>query len=147
MSTSDESSNPSKQITQSTSDPDTDELITLNTDSNISRSVAGREVIKSKLMAWVIATVDPLCFIFHITIIYVVFLLADSAVLTMINWTFGGIVKQALFFETLLEGIWFLSALGTATAYGLHLFYSLYQEGKHVARVIREANKTKEELS
>jgi hypothetical protein len=152
MSTSDESSNPSKYVTQSTSDTssDSDELITQSIstgNSNMSKLSSENETVKSKAMTWLLATVDPLFFIIHITIIYVAFLLADSAVLAVINWTFGGIVKQFLFAETLLDGIKLLSALGTAAAYGLHLIYSLYQEGKHVAKAIREASKTKEALS
>jgi hypothetical protein len=119
---------------------------TSETTSNVTTSNELSKTIKEKITSWSVATVDPLLFILHITVVYVLFLLGDTLILAVIGWSFGDIVKQQPFAEKLLEGVKLLSALGTAVAYALHLIYSLYQEGKHIAKVIREDNEKKEQI-
>jgi hypothetical protein len=104
------------------------------------------ENAKSKLNRWFLATIDPLLFIFHITLIYIAVLLADTVIITIIGWSLGGIANQIPFASLLLEGIKLLSTLGTALAYGLHLIYTLFQEGKHVVKVIRENTQETEKI-
>ncbi len=99
---------------------------------------------KIKVSSWLLATLDPVFLIVHVTIIFLFFLAGDSLVLAAINFSFGSAIEQSSFTEDILKAIKLFSALGTALAYFLHLTYSLYQEGKHVAKVLRHNSGVKE---
>ncbi len=94
------------------------------------------EALKTRGIRWLIATIDPLLTIVHLTIIYIVFLIADDLVLTQIERSFGDLISQSRFVADLLFGIKVFSALGVAVGYGLHTVYSLYLQAKHVMRVM-----------
>ena len=74
---------------------------------------------------WGLTILAPLLVILKVTIIFACALLADSFILIVISWAFGGIISHNSFAANILEGIQILSALGTAVAYILYLFRSL----------------------
>ena len=104
-----------------------------------------QEELKDRLTRWILISIDPLLLIGHLTLIYVVALKADEAILTAISSSFDDLVKQSSFAAQLLLGLKLFSALGVAFGYGLHTVYQLYLEGKHVVKVLKEETKTKTE--
>jgi len=102
------------------------------------------KVLKQKLSRWIIVTVDPLLLIVHLTLIYIVALIADDLVLDVIERSFRELIAESTFAAALLRGIKIFSALGVALAYGLHMIYQLYLQAKHVVKTIKETEKTGE---
>ena len=84
----------------------------------------------AKISAWVLATMDPLLLIFHLTIIYIVFLWADNFVLLVISSSFSELIKDAPFVASLLLGIKIFSAVGVAFGYGFHTVYQLVKDAR-----------------
>jgi hypothetical protein len=100
--------------------------------------------MRLKMGAWLVATIDPLLFIVHVTITYGAFLAGDKVILALINWAFGDVVHQLHFAEKLLDGIKLLSALGIASGYLIHLSYSLFQVVRYTSAAISKVNHVKE---
>jgi len=104
------------------------------------------EIAKRKLAKWAVITIDPLLLVAHLTLIYIVFLIADDLVLAQIERSFGDLINQSRFTEELLKGTKVFAALGTATAYGLHIIYSLYLQARHVAEAFSESEEEQNAL-
>jgi hypothetical protein len=96
------------------------------------------EILKQKLSRWIIVTVDPLLLIVHLTLIYIVALVADDLVVEVIERAFQELIAASSFAAALLRGIKIFSALGVALAYGLHMIYQLYLQARHVVKTTKE---------
>ncbi len=100
------------------------------------------EKMKSETEKSVLATYKSFLIIINVTLIFALVLLADNLIIWIISWSFDGIVNQLIFAAMLLKGIKLLSALGTATAYGLRLI----RDTKHnIKDAFHEENSQKEE--
>jgi len=60
------------------------------------------EVLKQKLSRWIIVTVDPLLLIVHLTLIYIVALVADDLVAEVIERAFQELIAASSFAAALL---------------------------------------------
>jgi hypothetical protein len=100
-----------------------------------------KEQLKSRIGYWVLLTLDPLLLILHLTIIYVVSLVAFDWVLTFISSSFQDVTAQSAFAGYLLLGLKLFSAIGTAIGYVLHTVYQLYLQGRHVVEVLKGEKK------
>ena len=116
-----------------------------NQESNPKRFPEVPRTVRFKIARWLLVTIDSALLIFYLTASYAAFLVGDTLILALITWSFGDIARQSTFAGELLRGIRLLSALGIASAYALHLIYSIYRQGKHVARMIQKAEKKEEE--
>lgn len=96
------------------------------------------DVVRWKFAKWVIATIDPVMLVVHLTIVYTLFLVADDFVLARISESFGELPAQSSFVAHVLQGTKVFGALATAVGYVLHLTYSLYLQARGVAKKIRE---------
>lgn len=100
---------------------------------------ASWEMVKHKLVRWIVFTIDPLLLVVHLTLIYVAFLIADDFLLAQITRSFGDLISKSAFAAALLQGTKIFAALGTAIAYALHLIYSLYLQASHVVKALKES--------
>jgi hypothetical protein len=97
------------------------------------------EAAKTQLKQWALNILAPLLIIVKVTVIFACALLADTFILTIISWSFGGTISQNQVAADLLEGIRILSALGTAIAYIIYLFRSLFMDTAEALKVIKDA--------
>jgi hypothetical protein len=96
------------------------------------------QAAKSQIQEGTLSALAPLLVIIRVTIIFAFALLADTFILMIINWSFGGIVSHNFFATKLLEGIQLLSALGTVVAYMIYLFRSLFKDTTEVLKETKE---------
>ncbi len=90
--------------------------------------------MKSRLKSSLVDTLDPILFVFRVTIVYLSFLLDDALLLRVISWSFGDVISHFAVAETLLEYIQLLSAVGAAAIYVLHFAFTLSYEARHILK-------------
>ncbi len=97
------------------------------------------EAAKTQLKQWALNILAPLLIIIKVTLIFTCALLADTLILTIISWSFGGTISQIQVAANLLEGIRILSALGTAVAYIIYLLRSLFKDTAEALKEFKKA--------
>ena len=102
--------------------------------------------LKVQIKEWFFTTLRPLLIIVHVTVVFILALLADTLIIMIISWSFHDVVSHNLFAANLLEGIQLLSALGTAAAYILYLIRSIFKDTRHVLEELRIQSGEKEAL-
>src|SRR5438270_13180509 len=120
------------------SDPSITKMIDSKGVSSQAENKRPTEVVKSQLEEWAPTLLAPLLVIVRVTLIFACALLADTFILKVINWSFGGTVSNNDFVMKLLVGIQLLSALGVAIAYIIYLFRSLIKDTAEVIKETRE---------
>ena len=100
---------------------------------------AAWEIAKRKLLKWGVASIDPLLLVVHLTLLYIIFLIADDFILAQIARSLRDFVSQSELAKALLRWTKIVSALGTAVSYTLHLVYSLFLQARHVAKTLAES--------
>jgi hypothetical protein len=110
-------------------------------ESSTSKPTSLSEELKSQTAKWVLTTYKVFLTVLHVTLAIIFVTVGDALAVFIISWALGDPASQSVLARKFLDGIKILSVLGVSVSYTIYLVYSLFQDVKHVFKMVQEDSK------